>query len=56
MNKIETQQQEEQKNDILALSKVQSDRLNRYMKSTDTTDLIMNYYTNQYSKKTCSRF
>ena len=56
MNLTETPQQEEQKMDILNLSKVQSEKINLYMKSTDTTDLIMNYYSKQLVKKTCNGF
>lgn len=56
MNIIEPQHQDDKKTGTLTLSKVQADRLNRYMQSTDTTDLIMNYYSKQYYNKTCNWF
>jgi len=55
-NTMEMSQQEDVKHEILALTKTQSDKLNRYLKSTDTTDLIMNYYSKQLINKRSSGF
>lgn len=47
MNTMEAHTSEDNKSSTMTLSKVQSERLNRYMQSADTTDLIINYYSNQ---------
>ena len=47
MNANETPSHDDAKSTTLTLSKIQSERINRYMQSADTTDLIMNYYSKQ---------